>query len=378
MPSRTPKWGNALKAEFRQHIEQRRINPNKTDRDYILKIRDKYYPGRSDKTFIANYNSSVAEWRNGFYVNEYNKNKKKCESYFSSFILFVNKTHSSSASETPAAEEADYNSAEDDDYVGTEEGEEVSLGSEDTDIDEDELQDLEEDAAANNMPTPKKKATTPASNKKKAVPAVDDVIADFTKLSTISTKPDFSYHCPVFGYHFKEGQKHVIYFDVHYPSCPKDNLKYLKVLPGGRQVAFLVACSKKHTKEKVLKAQMGREYDPASARAEARAMQITHYVNTKYPARENSVAGDPQIVDLPFKCVEGNLEAHWCLDAEGMDAVMGKRFHHQQFSILMHFKVVSVENYTEEYKDADKVMFTSDFEEHDVGGGRNMESEDEY
>jgi hypothetical protein len=75
----------------------------------------------------------------------------------------MNKTHSSSASETPAAEDDDYNSEEDDDYIGTEEGEEVSLGSEDTDIDEDELQDLKEDATTNNMPTPKKKAT-PASN----------------------------------------------------------------------------------------------------------------------------------------------------------------------------------------------------------------------
>ncbi len=56
---------------------------------------------------------------------------------------------------------------------------------------------------------------------------------------------------------------------------------------------------------------------------------------------------------------------------------LGGKFHHQQFSILMHFKVVSVENYTEEYKDGDKVMFTSDFEEHDVER-RNMESEDEY
>jgi hypothetical protein len=160
-------------------------------------------------TFIANFNSSVAEWRNGFYVNEYNKSKNKCESCFSSFILFMNKTHCSPASETPAAEDDEYNSEEDDDYVGTEEGEEVSLGSEDTDIDEDELQDLEEDAA-NNMPTTPKKKATPASNKKKAAPAprggdVDDVITDFMKLSTISTKPDFTYHCPVFGYHFKEG-----------------------------------------------------------------------------------------------------------------------------------------------------------------------------
>ena len=118
MPSRTLKWGNSLKAYFRQHIEQRRINPNRTDRDYILKIRDKFFPGCPDKTFIANFNSSVAEWRNGFYVNEYNKSKNKCESCFSSFILFMNKTHSSSASETPAAEDDEYNSEEDDDYVG--------------------------------------------------------------------------------------------------------------------------------------------------------------------------------------------------------------------------------------------------------------------
>jgi hypothetical protein len=110
MPYRTPKWGNSLKAYFRRHIEQRRINPNRTDRDYILKIRNKFFPGRPDKTFIANFNSSVAEWRNGFYVNEYNKSKNKCESCFSSFILFMNKTHCSPASETPAAEDDEYNS----------------------------------------------------------------------------------------------------------------------------------------------------------------------------------------------------------------------------------------------------------------------------
>ena len=68
-------------------------------------------------------------------------------------------------------------------------------------------------------------------------------------------------------------------------------------------------------------------------------MQITHYVNKKYPARESTVGGDPQIVDLPFKCVEGNLEANWCLDADGMDSVSGKKFHHQQFSILMHLRL---------------------------------------
>jgi phosphate-selective porin len=65
MSTRCPKWGTKLKADFRRHIEARRINPNKTDRAYILSIHDRYYKGRPDTTFIENYNASVAEWRIG-------------------------------------------------------------------------------------------------------------------------------------------------------------------------------------------------------------------------------------------------------------------------------------------------------------------------
>ena len=75
MSTRCPKWDTKLKAEFCKHIEARRINPNKTDKAYILSIRDRYYKGRPDATFIKNYNASVAEWRVGHYVNEYNKGK---------------------------------------------------------------------------------------------------------------------------------------------------------------------------------------------------------------------------------------------------------------------------------------------------------------
>ena len=75
MSTRCSKWDTKLKAEFCKHIEARRINPNKTDKAYILSIRDRYYKGRPDATFIKNYNASVAEWRVGHYVNEYNKGK---------------------------------------------------------------------------------------------------------------------------------------------------------------------------------------------------------------------------------------------------------------------------------------------------------------
>ena len=69
---RCPKWGTALKEDFWGHIEARRINPNKTDKAYILGIRDRYYPGRPDKTFEKNYCASVAKWQIRHYFNTYN------------------------------------------------------------------------------------------------------------------------------------------------------------------------------------------------------------------------------------------------------------------------------------------------------------------
>ena len=73
-----PRWSAALKRDFSNKIKSRHINPKRTNKKYILSIRDNYYKGRSDTTFISNFNTSVAEWRGGFYVNEYYKTKK-CE-----------------------------------------------------------------------------------------------------------------------------------------------------------------------------------------------------------------------------------------------------------------------------------------------------------
>ena len=70
MSSRCPKWGTALKLEFRRLIENRKINPKRTDKAYILSIRDNYFKGRPDATFVKNFNAAVAEWRVGHYVNE--------------------------------------------------------------------------------------------------------------------------------------------------------------------------------------------------------------------------------------------------------------------------------------------------------------------
>ena len=72
------------------------------------------------------------------------------------------------------------------------------------------------------------------------------------------------------------------------------NLKYLRALPGGRQVTFLIASSKFYTDEKVLKKQLGHAYNADSACTAARVTQVTHPVNKKqYPGRENFIKGKP-------------------------------------------------------------------------------------
>ena len=55
--------------------EARHISPHRTDKAYILSIREKFYKGRPDATFIKNYKALVAEWRIGHYINGYNKGK---------------------------------------------------------------------------------------------------------------------------------------------------------------------------------------------------------------------------------------------------------------------------------------------------------------
>ena len=78
--------------------------------------------------------------------------------------------------------------------------------------------------------------------------------------------PNFNYNCPTIPYLYKEGNKHVIAYNVVYPSVPTTNFKYLKVLPGGRQVAFLIATPRFFA---IDRGQMGDLFSETSARNQA-------------------------------------------------------------------------------------------------------------
>jgi hypothetical protein len=87
--------------------------------------------------------------------------------------------------------------------------------------------------------------------------------------------------------------KHVIELHANFSSAPPSSLKYCRVLPGGRQLALLVAFPRWANGKKLLELQMGINYNTESAHVQARAQQVTHHVTTNYPEKDE-IMGDPQ------------------------------------------------------------------------------------
>ena len=77
---RAVKWNASHKAKFRTLILQRKIDPKRSDANYIDKIRAKHFADRPVLTFRINYISSVSEYKIGQALNEANKAREKRES----------------------------------------------------------------------------------------------------------------------------------------------------------------------------------------------------------------------------------------------------------------------------------------------------------
>jgi hypothetical protein len=95
-------------------------------------------------------------------------------------------------------------------------------------------------------------------------------------------------------------------------------------------------------------------------------VRSTHYTNKVHPGRDNFVCGDTQIVDLPFKCVPGDVSVNMNYFAENNDAITGEKYRHQQFTLIMSVTVVSADNYEKDFKDEGKAT-VHEFEEDEIG-----------
>ncbi|KAL7515015.1 hypothetical protein ACHAXN_012865 [Cyclotella atomus] len=118
------------------------------------------------------------------------------------------------------------------------------------------------------------------------------------------------------------------------------------------------------TGKKLLALQMGKSYSQDSARVQAHAQQVTHYVTTNHPEKDG-IMGDPQVIDLPFRCVEGEVETNFFYSPVEMPKLKGQKHSHQQFAIFINFKVQSAEDYKEEFSSKAKEEFLGTFQESD-------------
>ena len=245
--------------------------------------------------------------------------------------------------------------AEDEDSSYKEsEGEDISLGSQDTNIDESEIQDLEEEEAT--MPTPKKPSTVKRTPKK----SVDNVADDFAALSVKKPAPNriefysVNWSFPYQFYSVVEGSKDIIYTDFFTVNLPQQYIKQAKVLRGGMQFSFGMAVPKWFYEESYSERQMGDEYDPRHARVQARSRQVIQPVRREYNSLESWILGDCQIVNLPFQCVEGDYRPHWGNWAtKGMQRVNG----HKQYQKCVTFRLVSVEDLLERVAEAGEEVY---------------------
>jgi hypothetical protein len=79
---------------------------------------------------------------------------------------------------------------------------------------------------------------------------------------------------------------------------------------------------------------MGVDYNPSHIRVLACSSQIGHFINSNFKDTDIKLDGEPQIINLPFKCVEGTLSggnAMWMMWHKKGGALEFNNCHHGQF-----------------------------------------------
>ena len=236
---------------------------------------------------------------------------------------------------------------DDESFDGDESGEEgESLGSVDTDIEEDEVEDLQADAEEfEDMPTARK-STTPKKAAPKATPkkaaSVDDLS---TKMSTMKVSKveyfSFDWRFPMAMYSVHEGNTKKIYVEIlQGVQIPPEYILHAKVLPGGKQFSLLCGVPRYMYEETYMKRRMGQHHTKSSAIFQAFDRFVIQPVLRLFPENSSHVHGSPQIIQLEEECIEGPVPfIIGNAKATGVPKIQDK---HRQFQVLMTFELTCV------------------------------------
>lgn len=291
-------------------------------------------------------------------------------------------TYSPFSSAQSQAADDDYDSSDDESYDDDSGQEDISLGSQDTDIDEDEIQDIE--AEANTMPAarkpslsktktpPKKPAAGAANSAKKSSSSIDDLTATISKASINERAGmNFDFISPKLQFTYRNNTKDLAVYEV-LTTMGSNELRHVTVLPGGDRVSLLFGyprlLSTERFNRKVLE-HVGIKYDSNLAQVTQRSTQVGHQINTLYEPHETLLDGEPQIIPLPFKCLEGPIpdgDITWFRWYKGKkEDVEYKGSMHKQFFNVMIFHTISQHTYIAEKKDQHQAVL-DDSEDSDI------------
>ena len=113
--------------------------------------------------------------------------------------------------------------------------------------------------------------------------------------------------------------------------------------------ASCVAAPKWFFEEGYLRTLMGPDWSEDHARVQSRDEMVVQPIRMRSSGLERWVMGDAQVLDLPFKCIEGDIAPHWenwrtagVEDITVTDPVTGAQVVHMQFQRTMSFRLVSV------------------------------------
>lgn len=222
--------------------------------------------------------------------------------------------------------------------------------------DEDELQDLEDDAAAHDMP-PKKASTSGTTTKTRARKSkspkkTDSAVEDLEKGVEAATLSDDAVHdwLPTYVFPFRGGErsragsKDIIHYHFQVVNIPKDHLISSKVLPGGMQFEVQFGCPEWFFEEGFLEKILHPAYDPNHARVITSHASVVQKVRKTKGTHAKMVVGPPQIINLPFRCIEGDVTPYWGQwQTNGMPQFADEHgVFHTQFQLTVSFSLTSV------------------------------------
>ena len=85
---------------------------------------------------------------------------------------------------------------------------------------------------------------------------------------------------------------------------------HCKVFPGSQKLPILFGypheLASERASRKIL-ALLGIQYDNTLAHTTSRSTQVGHFIISKFEHTEEQLEGDPQVNNMPFKCIEGSL-----------------------------------------------------------------------